>query len=271
MEIFSSRRRHHAQTRSPVMSSVVVLGKRGRSSSAALALYRKRTKSAGAGYRTAYRSIAGRSRMLGGYGPYRTGGFYGASVRSPAERKVIDTANALYAFHTTGSITLLNGIATGTDYTERIGRRVNVTAIQMRGFAYNDIVGPCLVNSCRLMLVLDNQVNGVSATVADILTSVNANSFMNMNNRERFKVLYDKQVTFGPLDKTANQAIAGGTQTATFNCYKKVNIPVVFEGTAATIGSISAGAIYLVCVGSTTPGVGDAILQAQFRIRFIDA
>lgn len=42
-------------------------------------------------------------------GPFRTGGFYGASVRSPIERLVIDTAEANYDVDTTGDIVLING------------------------------------------------------------------------------------------------------------------------------------------------------------------
>lgn len=55
---------------------------------------------------TRYRSLrrVGRRR-----GPFRTGGFYGASVRSPVEKLVIDTAEANYDVDTTGDIVLING------------------------------------------------------------------------------------------------------------------------------------------------------------------
>ena len=41
--------------------------------------------------------------------PIRTGGYYGASVRSPMEKKVVDTAVANYNVNSTGSVTLING------------------------------------------------------------------------------------------------------------------------------------------------------------------
>lgn len=41
-------------------------------------------------FRRAYKNLYGDRPRFGG--PYRTGGFYGASVRSPAERKVGDHA-----------------------------------------------------------------------------------------------------------------------------------------------------------------------------------
>lgn len=211
---------------------------------------------------TRYRSFARRR------GPFRVGGFYGASVRSPAERKVIDTANAVYQVNTTGSVTLVNGVATGTDYTDRIGRRVNVTAIQMRGWLTYEGTSAAIGSLARVMLVEDMQPNGVIATPSDILTELRPESFMNMNNRERFKVHYDAQVALGPYDLSLG---FGSPSVRSLKCYKKVNIPVVFEGTAATIGSISSGAIYLFVIGSLPSGTGDVNLRATCRMRFVDA
>lgn len=56
---------------------------------------------------TRYRSLRRVGRFRGG--PFRTGGFYGASVRSPAEKKVIDTDVANYTVDTTSDIVLING------------------------------------------------------------------------------------------------------------------------------------------------------------------
>lgn len=214
---------------------------------------------------TSYRSYRRNRR-----GPYRAGGFYGASVRSAAERKVVDTAPAAYNVNTTGSVTLLNGVSTGTDFTERIGRRINITAIQARGYCGQDIVGPAGVNDLRLMIIEDVQCNGVIATIADIFTNATSTSFMNMNNRERFKVHWDRRVTLGPIDRTATTSYAGSPQTSNFNVYKRCNIPVVFEGTSAGIGSISSGALYFVVLGNTAAGQSDAFVTAAFRCRFID-
>ena len=44
----------------------------------------------------------------------------------------------------------------------------------------------------RLMIIEDLQTNGVIATPADILQAVTVSSFMNLNNRDRFRVLREK-------------------------------------------------------------------------------
>ena len=93
----------------------------------------------------------------------------------------------------------------------------------------------------RVMIVEDMQCNGVIAAIGDILQAAGGvHAYMNLNNRERFKVHYDEQFAFGIFNATATQAVA--TQLSyVFDCYRKVNIPVVYEGTANTIGSISSG------------------------------
>jgi len=241
-----------------------MLGKRKRVFDMA---YSKRQQTAAVVRRAQGRRTYARTR-----GPYRTGGFYGASVRSPGEKKVIDVAQTTTAVNTTGSVTLLNGVATGTDFTDRIGRRTNVTAIQLRGFFTPDLTSATITqNLARILIVEDQQTNGVIATIADILNAVTPTSFMNMSNRERFKVHMDQQLALGPQNFTSDLVCAPCPGGHVINFYKKVNIPMVFEGTAATIASISSGALYLVTVGNVAAGNLDSQLLWSSRVRFIDA
>jgi len=204
-------------------------------------------------------------------GPYRTGGFYGASVRSPIEKKVIDTALANYPVNATGSVTLISGCATGTDYTERIGRRTNITAIQLRGRMQVDTnAASTTPQAGRVMIVEDMQCNGTIAAITDILQTADVHSFNNLNNRERFKIHYDQVFDFGVFSQTATQSLATNLMHH-YEVYKPVNIPVVYEGTSNTIGSISSGAIYLVFIGSTAAGPNDILAPTTCRIRFVDA
>lgn len=204
-------------------------------------------------------------------GPYRTGGFYGASVRSPIEKKVIDTPLSNYDVFSAGSVTLISGCATGTDYTERIGRRTNITAIQLRGRMQVDTTASSTVPQVgRVMIVEDMQCNGTIAAITDILQTANVHSFNNLNNRERFKIHHDQLFEFGVFSQTATQSYADNLMHH-FEVYKPVNIPVVYEGTGNTIGSISSGAIYLVFIGSLAAGTNDLIAPTTCRIRFVDA
>lgn len=163
------------------------------------------------------------------------------------------------------------GVATGTDFTNRIGRRINVTSIQLRGWfgdggsAVNEVDSSPL----RVLILEDLQTNGVIATIADIFTAAEANSFLNLNNRERFKVHYDFAFTIPPFNSNTTASDGLFCPVPIVNFYKKCNIPVTFEGTAATIGSVSSGAIYLVTLGSQA--ATSLVFNATARIRFVDA
>lgn len=190
-------------------------------------------------------------------------------MRGPAEKKVIDTTLATYNLVNTGTVTLINGVATGTDFTQRIGRKINCTSVQLRAFfqVTSTTASETDMTPVRVMLVYDSQTNGVIPTIADILNEASATSFMNLNNRERFRVLYDKMTTIPAFNVTA--ATQNSTNVPTLNVYKKCWIPVIFEGTAATIGSIASGAIYLVTLSNGA--TNNVVLDASMRVRFEDA
>ena len=130
-------------------------------------------------------------------------------------------------------------MANGTDFTDRIDV-VNVVSVQVRGYFIPDYTTPpCQPQMARLMIVEDLQTNGVIATPADILPAVTVSSFMNLNNRDRFRVLREEIMTVGAFSNVATQSYAAGNQIVPINIYAKCNIPVCFEGTSAAIGSIS--------------------------------
>lgn len=81
-----------------------------------------------------------------------------------------------------------------------------------------------------------------SLTVGDILETADATSPMDMNNRDRFVVLYNK---LHAIDQ------AGGHQSAYIEFYKKINLATIFNaGVAGTAADITTGSIYLVILGA---------------------
>jgi len=188
------------------------------------------------------------------------------------ELKVIDTAANEYGIDQTGSVTLIGGVATGTDYTNRIGRRILLKSVQLRGYCQpkDTTAGP---QTCRVMIVYDRAPNGVIATLADIFTvPTSGQSMLNLTNRDRFRVISDTQFAMGQISTTATQTFATGTLFKNMNIYRRLNHLVTFGGTAATIGSIETGALYLVTIGdNTAASTNGALLEATIRVRFTDA
>lgn len=102
-------------------------------------------------------------------------------------------------------------------------------------------------------------------------------SHLNPNNRDRFKILWDKQYVFGPIkvDNTATQSYgwAQGPSVYQVKFFKKMKLETIFNsGSAGTIADIQSGALYLLTIGTTAPGTNtDADFIVTTRVRFDDA
>jgi len=181
------------------------------------------------------------------------------------ETGYVDLASASYNCDTTGSIALVATIAQGASVQQRVGKKVILKSVQIRGRVENnaDATG----NDCTILLVYDKRPTGSLPAITDILVTASASSFNNDANSGRFRILrrYDFSL------------IGGNTSGRTEAFYKsaddffKINRPCVFKaaGTGA-IGDIEEGALYLVTVGVTAAGTSAATASLAFRTRFID-
>lgn len=180
----------------------------------------------------------------------------------------MDTAQFQSDFDTTGTLTLLNGVATGTDFTNRIGRKVCWKSILVQGNIQNE-GDPSTTNLCRFMIFYDSQPNGAAPTVADVLTAATSTSPLNLNNRDRFRMIMDKFYALGSISTTATQAVSDRT-TALIHKYKKLNLETIFDGTTAAIGDIQSGSIYCLTMGTVAAGTTYEA-NVSIRLRFTDA
>lgn len=210
--------------------------------------------------------------------PSSTRGFYGAyrqfSRRGIPELKFADRANTILTqtFINLNGTFLLNGITQGTDYNQRIGRQITVKSILLNLLIAYDLTAPSIGsaqngNLVRVMVIYDGQPNsGTLATGADILADqTSTTSPMNLDNRDRFKVIIDKRFNLNGMYYSTN-LVAGNPTSVYMSKYKKLNLDVIFSGTANTIGSISTGA-FILLVQVSDP---NAAIQYWSRIRYHD-
>jgi len=196
------------------------------------------------------------------------------------EKKYKDMTIATLAANTTGAFQLMNGMQMGTTYNDRIGRRICVKSIYIRGIvgqeaAITTISSP--INApgqlARLIVFVDMQPNGAVPALTDILFEATACAQLNPNNRDRFKILVDKQWTVGRLtyDTTNGIGFADNCQWPVKK-YKKMNVKTTFNGgNAGTIGDIATGALYMLWVGSEPAGTDtDCVFFGTARIRYYD-
>jgi len=199
--------------------------------------------------------------------PARTGGFWGTR-RTVNELKAIDVDPANYTVISTPSVTLLNGCAVGTEFTDRIGRKITMKSIFIRGhlIPQDDTSGP---NNNRLLVVYDKQTNGTAVVATDVLKTAVPASQINLNNRDRFVILYDKCWVQGKVSNVATQSFASGPNCFKIKLYRKLNLEVQYSGTTAAVSSIATGSVYMIWLSENVATDG-AIAQLSTRIRFTD-
>lgn len=217
--------------------------------------------------------LKARSSMpSGSYGPPASRGFYNFGG-GRNELKFVDVFDANKAVLTGGEIFLLNGIATGTDISNRVGRKVCMKSLIFNANVFNVATTANALQGImiRHMIIYDSQPNS-SATVpavTDILSAATTLSPLNLNNRDRFKVIYDKRSQIGSFVINGTPTLAAGSPYNVFwNKYRKLNHDVIFSGVNATIGNIGTGAMYLLVIGDFA-----AVAQHDYhiRIRFTDS
>lgn len=187
------------------------------------------------------------------------------------ELKYSDIAGSNVACDTTGFVTLLNGIAVGDDNTTRDGRQVVITSVHIRGIVFPEDQATG-VNLARWLLVWDKAPNSSTdkPTIAQILTAGdNSLAMTNLDNRERFIILRDKQYPFGYQNNTATQAMNVGQNMYDINEYVKLNTITTYSGTVNTLGAIATGALWFVTTGTAAAGTATKVSFTS-RIRYTD-
>lgn len=201
--------------------------------------------------------------------PLATYGWYGRyNRRGRSELKTVDTIYSQIC-SSAGTVTLVNGIAQGNDFTNRDGRICRMKSVYWRYTItpYNGTSTLSQGDSVRVLIIYDLQVNGTAPTVPQILTTSDPHSAMNLNFRDRFKVLYDKQVNMAAGAYSAGVLSVGSPTTKTFNVYKKIDLDTVFQSTGALSADIATGGIYLLVHGFANQASN---CYGYMRIRFTD-
>jgi len=175
--------------------------------------------------------------------------------------------------------------AEGADISDRVGRKVSVHKISLRG----TLSVPSLANQaaglnaflCRLILYIDEQTNGTQAQGEQLMSDGGAATAMLTNqtyqstaNFGRFRVLKDKTISFqdpsGSYDGTANQIDFNG-QIRTFKIVFKFNTPIVvrYNGTnGGTVADTIDNSFHL--IGHATNVAQAPVISYQCRTVYTD-
>lgn len=172
---------------------------------------------------------------------------------------------------------LLNGIARGTAVNQRRGNKVNPIKVTLHGSirALGSNLPNTVSSEYRIMVVWDSNPNGAYAILSDILSPTDTgyvHAFRNLDNTQRFTILYDKIFKLAPAGSTGGVTVTSSPNLITIN--KTINIPGPFrtryDADNDAIDGISEGAILLfVGVDPTTQNELGTV-NIGTRLRYYD-
>lgn len=173
------------------------------------------------------------------------------SGKESPELKYYDRAEAFIATTTLTKATTttfsMNTIPQGASPSERISNRVRIKSVQCKGYFL--VIGADAAagnhdefdNLARFMIVIDHQCNGAVAPTAEILLApTSINSFRDLDNTDRFTVLFDHRVAVHPQTHfEGTDGITTGLDTKyEFSFYKKgLDMVCQYDATSEAITS----------------------------------
>ncbi len=187
-------------------------------------------------------------------------------------RKALKMLNVEYKFHdvqltgsaisTTATILQLTNISQGDTGQTRDGLQLKVASILLRIRA--SVNESATKSSLRCILVHDKQTNGAIYTTAAILRDVTITDAIvspyELDNKFRFRILYDKVVNLVPSNDSAIQMI---------DYYKRdVEMRIRYSGNAGDITDIPSSSLSLLLI--STEATNTPSVTAFVRIRFVD-
>lgn len=195
------------------------------------------------------------------------------------EKKVNDLDTNIYQVNTTGLFTLLALPQLGSDFNQRIGRKITLKSVYIKGRVQIENAGSLsaaasVSQQCRFIILVDYQPNAAAPAVTDLLVSATPASQLNLNNRDRFRILCDKEYYLDPfLIPAVGSAIYMNRTGQLLKKFKVLNEEMIFNGTnGGTIADITTGALYMFWIGSAAAGVNaDANFIGSTRVRYVDA
>ena len=191
------------------------------------------------------------------------------------ERKFLDsTINhpidfTAEVFGNSDGVTSLVGAAQGAGDSQRVGRRIIVRSIQVRGtFLAVPTTSANFSGTVYLYLVQDTQCNGANPATTDIFTGTDMGAAMlNIENTQRFRILKKWVVSFNAM---AGVSAAYNNISRHIEWYKRCHMPVQFTATTGATTSVASNNLVLVA-GVTPNGADDDItFSGTIRIRYDD-
>lgn len=204
----------------------------------------------------------------------RVSGYYGRFSGTNDELKFFDVSHGAFTVPITGIVTNAGSIVNipqGAGESERVGRKCTIKSIHARGqltLPSTDSAGQT-DDVVRIILYHDRQCNGASTSITSILKNDNWRSYVNLSNKNRFRILATQVVA---INTTCGRGdiepgtLDFGSHTVPFTMNKKVNIPMEISNDTGHISGIRSNNINFMFISSA----GRIAADFDTRVRFSD-
>lgn len=171
-----------------------------------------------------------------------------------------------------------NDMIEGTDFFQRVGRKVELKSLRLRGY-FLPIGSSTVTAYCRMIVLYDAQPNAAFPAIQDVLQDCNggattsAYSHPNLDNRERIKILRDKVFMLGPASGASEASfIPDGQQVYHYDEYIKLKgLTTVFNKTnGGTIADITSGSLVMFIIQDQTVVLDNWKTNMNSRLRYYD-
>ncbi len=184
---------------------------------------------------------------------------YGIKKLMNVEFKFHDVVQTDTAQNQTASIIQLTNIPQGDTSETRDGAQVKLTRLQIK---YTISAGTADVTFVRCIVVHDSQTNQAIYGIADLLQDTTASdsivSMLNLDNKYRFSILYNKVHSFS---NTGNKAVYK-------EFMKDLDMRIRFDASTPSIADLTSSSlsiVFIANIGSNTPSI-----TLFARVRYVD-
>jgi hypothetical protein len=130
---------------------------------------------------------------------------------------------------------LINGISQGVGNSQRIGRQILMKSLELTiSCQFAGTIPTNNITAPRLVVFYDRQAAVSSPSITSVFNTNHYQSFKNLSSKDRFIILIDAFIEpIGGVDVLR--------RSQTF--YRKLNLPVIFNGTGSSASDITTGTI----------------------------
>lgn len=191
-------------------------------------------------------------------------------LKTSQELKFLDTLVNDAVVTSTMANTVLNVVPQGDGDSERVGRKITIKKIMVKGSV---ILSPGskaqAYNRVLVMLVHDKATNKAQFTGTDLRVTDSIDAYSNLQNANRFQILWAEYIDvnaggYGGYDAGSLETCEAGQK---FEAYVKCSIPCQYSSTTGAIGEMTTGSVHFVSFSQVT---NLCEIQGNARIRYVD-